>query len=552
MRMARSWIFLFFISLAPLRAHDGPVSGTAVSPADRPAPLFDNLGKYHHAVTTKSKDAQRYFDQGLTLLYGFNHAEAIRSFEVAGKLDPDCAMAWWGVALAYGPNINKPMDAADVPKAWAALRKARGAAPKASELDRAFITALSARYVEEPEKDRSKLDTAYATAMRDLVKRFPDDVDAAVLCAESLMDTMPWNYWTKEGKPNAATSDVLTFLESAIKRSPDHPGAHHYYIHAVENSPAPERGLPSAHRLSTLCPGAGHLVHMPAHIYLRLGDYHAAVLANEQAIVADEAYITHCKVQGFYPTAYYSHNVHFLWYALAMEGRSAESIREGIKAAAQLKGMDLHDMPDMQWIATVPTKSLLRFGRWDDILRQPQPPRESLYENAIWHYARGVAFVRTGKLTEATDEADKLAEIAGDKAIEKIELPNFPGASLIRLAHTLLAAELNGHQGQPDAMLKHFEDAVKMQDDLPYMEPPFWFYATRQSLGAALLRQNQAERAAEVFREDLRRHPRNGWSLFGLLQSLRVQGKATEALVVEQQFRDAWKFADFTLTAAAF
>jgi tetratricopeptide (TPR) repeat protein len=298
--------------------------------------LFDNLGKHHHRITTTSKRAQKYFDQGLTLVYGFNHQEAIRSFQAAADLDPKCSMAYWGIALAYGPNINAPMPDDAIPKAYAALQKAIELASGVSKKEQAYIRALSKRYVAKPIKDRSKLDRAFADAMREVVKQFPDDLDAATLFAEALMDTTPWDYWTKEGKPKAQTKEIVAALERVLKHDPNHPGANHYYIHAVEASPNPERGLAAAHRLGDIAPGAGHLVHMPSHIYLRVGYYHEASLANERAIAADQSYIVQCRAQGFYPTLYASHNMHFLAYTTSLEGRSAASLRAARQTAGHL------------------------------------------------------------------------------------------------------------------------------------------------------------------------------------------------------------------------
>jgi tetratricopeptide (TPR) repeat protein len=516
------------------------------------APLFNNLGTHHHPVTTRSKEAQRYFDQGLTLVYGFNHHEAIRSFRAAARLDPDCAMAYWGAALAYGMNINMPMMEDAVPKAYEALQKALELAPKASEKERAYIQALAKRYTAKPEKDRGPLDRAYADAMRELARRYPDDLDAATLFAEAVMDTMPWNYWTEDGKPRAGTEEVITVLESVLKRDPNHPGANHYYIHAVENSPNPEGGLPAAYRLGGLCPGAGHLVHMPSHIFLRVGYYREAAVANERAIAADEAYIAQCKAQGVYPANYYSHNAHFLWYVTMLEGRGEEALRAGRKAAAVPTAKDLQEMPHLHWLRPVPLLTLARFGRWDELLREPQPAADAPYEIAMWHYARGLAYVRQRKTEQAAGQLEALQAVAASKEAQAMEIPFFPGHSLIRLAEAILAAELAGLRGNAEEQLRGLEEAVRRQDKLPYMEPPYWYYPVRQSLGAALLQGGQVAKAEAVYREDLKRHPNNGWSLYGLLQCLRRQGRTEEAADVERRFREAWSGADVALTASCF
>jgi tetratricopeptide (TPR) repeat protein len=523
--------------------------------AQRRAPLFDNLGKLHHPITTTSKEAQRYFDQGLTLVYGFNHHEAIRSFKEAARLDPNCAMAWWGIALAYGMNINSPMMEDAIPRAYEAIQEAKKLKPKASEAEQAYIDALAKRYTEEPVKDRLPLERAYADAMREVAKRFPDDLDAATLYAESLMNTMPWNYWTKEGKPQLGTEEMLAALESVLQRHPDHLGANHYYIHAVEASPAPERGLPAAYRLTDLCPGAGHLVHMPSHIFLRLGYYHDASAVNEKAVAADERYIATCKAQGFYPTIYYSHNIHFLWYSLSMEGRAEESIRQARKVAAKLMDVKVNPAsPEVQvyWVRATPVLALARFGRWDDVLREPNPAADLLYERAMSHHARGLAFVRQNKPQDAAKELEELEKIVNNKDTAILESEHLPGVALIRLAHITLEAETAGAKGNMEGRVTRLEEAVKLQAELPYMEPPYWYGSARQMLGAALLDAGEVKKAEAVYRDDLKRWPRNGWSLFGLLECLRRQGRTAEAADVERQFQDAWKYADVTLTGSSF
>jgi tetratricopeptide (TPR) repeat protein len=364
------------------------------------------------------------------------------------------------------------------------------------------------------------------------------------------MDTMPWNYWTEDGKPKPETEEVLTTLESVLKREPQHAGACHYYIHAVEASPNPERGLAAAHRLRYLVPGAGHLVHMPSHIYLRLGNYHEASLCNERAVDVDEAYISRYRVKGIYPAMYFTHNSHFLSYSAGMEGRSGDSIRAGRKAATGLTREDMMHMPMTQWIKATPPLVLARFGRWQEVLQEPKPEADFLYVTAMWYYARGLACARLRQRGEAESAAASLEKIAQDKAVEALELPTFPGMSLIRLARTVLAAEVAGARGERDALLR-LEEAVHLQDKLPYMEPPFWYFPLRQRLGAALVEGVRFQEAEMAYREDLKRHPENGWSLFGLLQCLRAQGKF-DAAGTEKRFRDAWKHADVTLTASSF
>lgn len=514
------------------------------------APLLPGLGSHHHPITTRSPEAQKYFDQGLIILYAFNHNEAVRAFEEAARLDPQCAMAYWGISFALGPNINAPATAEGNQKAYQALQKALSLSEKASPKERAYIEALAKRYAKEPPKDRAPLDAAFAEAMRDVARRFPDDLDAATLFAEASMDTMPWNYWTPEGQPRLGTQEIIDTLEHVLKLNPDHPGANHYYIHAVEASPNPERGLAAAYRLESLVPASGHLVHMPSHIYLRLGQYHLASEVNERAILADENYIAHCQAQGFYPANYYSHNVHFLWYASSMEGRRAKSLAAARKTAEIVTENAAEEMPHLAWLRSVPLFAAARFGQWDDVLAAPMP--KGNYEKAMWHAARGQALARQRNLGEAKRESAALDKLARSKELEMLEMPNFPGLSLVHIADTILKAEVAGLEGNRDQWTLMLDSAVHLEDELAYMEPPYWYFPTRHLLGAALLECDKAEAAETVYLADLRKHPNNGWSLFGLMQSLRAQGKTAEAEKVHARFLEAWTHADVALTASRF
>jgi tetratricopeptide (TPR) repeat protein len=529
----------------------GFVAGQDKEPK-RPAPLFDNLGQHHFPITTKSEQAKKYFNQGVILVYGFNHQEAIRSFQAAAELDPDCAMAYWGIAFAHGPNINAPMPEEALPKALEAMEKAVKLAGKVSKREQAYIAAIARRYSDKPEKDRSKLDRAYADAMREVWKENPDDLDAATMFAEALMDTTPWNYWEKDGQPRAETKEVIQALEFVLAKNPNHVGANHYYIHTVEASPNPERGLACAHRLPQLCPGAGHLVHMPAHIYLKLGMYRKASEANVQAIDADESYISQCRVQGFYPLLYYSHNIHFLAYSLSMEGNQRDCLEASRKTAMHLHKHDIPDLGFVQWMRSTPAFSLLRFGRWQDILELKAPADKLLFQKAMWHFARGLAFCRLEKKKEAANEAEELERITKHKDIEELQTPDLPGVSVIEVARTLLQAELAGMNGKAKEHISLLQKAVQLEDELPYMEPPYWFLPVRQNLGSSLHKIGKHKEAEAVFRADLEKHPNNGWSLFGLLQALRAQGKSNEAAEVERRFTEAWQHADTVLTASWF
>jgi tetratricopeptide (TPR) repeat protein len=506
------------------------------------APLFNDLGDYHYPVTTQSPQAQRYFDQGLTLTYAFNHPEAIRSFGEAARLDPACAMAWWGVALNYGPNINKPMDPADAPKAWEAVQKARGLSQHASEKERAVIEALAKRYAEKAPEDRSALDKAYSDAMREVHRKYPADLDVATLFAESLMDTSPWDYYGKDGKPKATTVEVLAALEGVLAKKSDHPGACHYYIHAVEAS-EPRKVLSAADTLLHLVPGAGHLVHMPAHIYLRMGLYREASLSNELASRADQGYIAQCNAQGFYPATYYPHNVHFLWYTNSMEGRSREAIQAAKEIAKHGGCMKLTEEDRMEPLLAL---VLVRFGKWDEVLALPRPAKEKLYASAMNHYARGLALTAKGQPREAEAEYAALNEIAESEASKALEAPHLPGATLLKIVRHDLAGQLALKRGEHDKAIAELKASVALEDTLPYMEPPFSYMPMRHGLGAGLLATGDAPAAEAVYREDLRRNPVNGWSLLGLSQSLRQQGKTQQADDVTEQLKAAWIRADVT------
>ncbi|HKY29722.1 MAG TPA: hypothetical protein VJM12_17410 [Pyrinomonadaceae bacterium] len=547
MRRALLWIVsaaaatLMLITYGAAQTNHGEAS-------KRGAPLFDDLGNHHYAISTKSPQAQKYFNQGLILTYGFNHGEAIRSFEEAIRLDSNCAMCYWGVALALGPNINKPMAAANVMPAWDALQQAKLLSANVTEKEKALINALKARYSQQPVADRRSLDLAYANAMREVVKRYPDDLDTATLFAEALMDTMPWDYYMEDRRPKAVTEELIRALEFVIAKDPEHPGANHYYIHAVEASPYPERALPSAERLGKIAPGAGHLVHMPSHIYLRVGRYHDATLANEKAVTADQSYIAQCRAQGFYPVAYYPHNQHFLWYTSGVQGRSELSIR----TAREIDRMNDHQkLAEGKRFSPLLVLTLARFGKWDQVLAEPMPPADQLFAAAMFHYARGMAHAAKANHAAAQQQLIALERIAADPKI-KVADPGFPlpGDKLIVLSQHVLAGELAGRRRYTAETDHQFTTAIQLEDKLPYMEPPYWHHPARQIYGATLLQLDRAADAEKIYRADLERHPENGWSLYGLLASLRAQGKTQEAKAIEKRFRDAWRLADITLTSS--
>lgn len=521
-----------------------------------PGPLFDQLGNLEHPVNTSSKPAQCYFNQGMRLLFGFNHKEAIRSFRSAAHLDPQCAMAHWGVAYAFGPHVNRPMDSNDTAQAWTALQRAVANKANASAKERAYIEALSKRYQEQHLDDRLALDQAFAAAMRELVQQFPDDLDAQVIFAESLMNTMPWDYWTRDRTPKPETEEILGALRYVMTRNPDHPGANHFYIHAVEAGPSPELGVPSADRLLRHAPAAGHLVHMPAHIYMRVGQYHDAVVANELAVKSDRDYIKSCRAQGFYPGVYYPHNIHFLWWAQLFEGRSKAALRTANQAAVYAvenycgpkKVLEAPRLRHLPWL------TLARFGKWDEILAIAQPPNTNdfLVDRAVWHFTRGLAFAAKGDASAAEREQLALGAIAEGEDVKRLSSPAFPVADTLAVSAEWLAGKVAGARRDFAKMIECFERATAKEDAIPYMEPSYWPLPVRPSLGAALLAAGEAVKAEKVFREDLKRWPRNAWSLFGLEQSLRRQGKVESAELVRCEFASAWQRADVTMDLSWF
>jgi len=515
------------------------------------APRLQNLGHYHHPITVKDEMGQEFFDQGLTLTYGFNHREAARAFKEVARRDPQAAMAYWGHALVLGPNINAPMNPEDEAKAYEQAQKAMSLRDKVTEKEATYIEALSARYSGKAE-DRAERDQAYAEAMRKLHERYPDDLDAATLYAEALMDLRPWNYWTKDSDPYAETTVVLRLLESVLERNPNHPGANHYYIHAVE-LPYPERAEAAADRLGTLAPGAGHLVHMPSHIYRRIGRYEDATNSNIQAVAADEDYITQCRAQGIYPLAYYPHNIHFLWDSATMEGRKEIAVDAARKVGDRVTAEMLAEMPMLIMFKVIPIYSYVRFGMWDEILREPQPPADQHFWTGVWRYARGIAYTATGRIPEAALELESLKQIAAGETVkkEKFWTPN-PPAMVIQVALHTLAGELAAKRGYHDMAIAELHRAVLLQDGLEYIEPPDWHYSVRQSLGAVLLEAGRPLEAEVVYWDDLRKNPENGWSLYGLMKALEAQGKTEQAEAIGKRFEKAWSRSDVKLTASRF
>ncbi|HWM85830.1 MAG TPA: hypothetical protein VNO33_08325 [Kofleriaceae bacterium] len=539
----------------------GDSGGSAVPASKRIAPLLDGMGDHHHEITTKVPEAQKYFDQGLTLGWGFNHAEAERSFREAARLDPECAMCFWGAAWVLGPNINAKMDKADIPRAWEALQKASALKSNASEKEQAYITALEKRYAAQPPDDRAPLDKAFAEAMREVVKKYPDDLDARALLGEALMDLHPWDYWNlKNGKAQPWTGEILKTLEGVMAKDETHPGANHLYIHALEASPAnAKKAEGAADRLGTLVPGAGHLVHMPAHIYLRVGRYADASAANEAAIKADQAYITQCRSQGIYPLAYHPHNYHFLWATATFEGRSAKAIDAAKKVAGKVPPDKLgdHCWGTLQHYHSTPLYAYTRFGKWDEILAAPQPDPKLVYPMAVWRYARGMAHVGKGQLDQAETELEALKKHcwgdANKKELTKVTIWDINNTSaLMEIAIKVLAGELAAKKGDHKTAIKELEGALDMETKLNYDEPPDWYYPVRHSLGAVYLEAKKPKQAERVYRDDLKWWPENGFSLFGLREALTAQGKTKQAAAVDARLQKAWANADMKLSSSRF
>ena len=534
-----------------------PAPQPASTPPPSPAPAVKveplSFGRHHHAIRTSNPEAQRMFDQGLAQAFGFNHEAAIRSFERAAELDPSAAMPLWGKAWALGPNYNLDIDDARAAAAYEALTKAQSLAAAGPDHEKAYIDALAARYSADPKADRAALARAFSQAMGALSKRFPDDVDAAVIYAESLMNLTPWKLWTADGRPTANTEQIVEVLEAVLSRQPDHLGANHYYIHAVEASRTPARALPSAQRLTALAESSGHLLHMPAHVYARTGDHAGAAAANAAGAAADRRYLLAAPPNGMYGMMYYPHNLHFLADSHMMQGRFADAKQAADRVADQL-APHVTMMPMVESMVVMPVSVLLRFAKHADVLALPAPPPERTVQRAWYHFARGITLAKTGNLDGAAAERTLLTT-----AIAAVpETAAFGGggwataATVLDVAALSLDARIAGGRGEHDRAIKFWQQAVAAADQLPYDEPPVWFYPLRESLGAALLAAGRAPDAERVFRDDLLKHPRNGRSLFGLQASLAKQGKDADASWVRREFDEAWKNADTKLVVEEF
>ncbi|NES23484.1 MAG: hypothetical protein F6K41_32340, partial [Symploca sp. SIO3E6] len=547
----KTWIIGFLVGLgliiiptliSPLLLNS-PVSALS---AQEKVELIDNLGSYHYPIATTSDLAQKYFDQGLILSYGFNHAEAARAFREASRQDPNCAMCYWGLAYVQGPNINAPMADEQVPEAWQALQQAIALSNHASVKEQAYIKALAQRYAAKPMPDRSSLDLAYAQAMKQVAQDYPDDLDAATLYAESVMDTMPWDYWQDDGELKPVAKPILATLESVLAKNPQHPGATHLYIHATEKE-QPTLAITAADNLRNLVPASGHLVHMPSHIYIRVGRYQDAVIANQKAVMADRQYLASPHPQSIYTIGYVPHNYHFLWFAAVMSGQSEIAMEAAEQTAAIDPSMMLN--PDMsgvlQHFSMVPLYTEVRFGKWEQILETSAPKPDLKYATGVWHYARGMAFTAQGNKLAAEQELAKLQALMADPELAELTIWSFNStASILKIAAEVLTGSLATLEADYTTAVSHFQKAIALEDQLVYTEPPDWYSPTRNLLGTILLQGNQPEAAEQAFRDDLDIYPENGWSLYGLAQSLQAQGKTTEAETIQQQYQKAWQYAD--------
>ena len=533
---------------ANAQEHQHPPSQPTTSESTA-TPLYDNLGTLHHEITTASPTAQQYFDQGLRLTYAFNHDEAIKSFKEGLKHDSTCAMCYWGIAYALGPNINLPMDTSLVRPAWEASQQALKYSGGVTPKERAYIEALTKRYSSAPSANRAELDSAWAKAIALVAYAYPKDDDAATLQAEALMDLRPWNYWTNGGRPKAPSAlEAVAVSERVVKRNPDHPGACHMYIHAIEASKDAYKALPCAQRLASLMPGAGHLVHMPTHIYIKLGQWDLAAERNTHAVHADEQFISERHPTGVYPMGYYPHNFHVMWYALNMLGRSAEAIKAAENIVQKVPADVVRQVPPFEYFSPTLLYTLARFSRWDDVLREPAPPKDLRYTTGIWHYVRGLAYTARGRLDSAAVERDNLLAIEAAVPAEQMLNLN-PAKPVLAVAKAHLAGEMAAKQGRTDEAVKHLQQAIAGEDELTYAEPPEWYLPIRQRLGAILLEAGRPKQAEKAFRDDLVHRPENGWSLHGLAQSLRAQKRTRDAAKIEARFEKVWEMADVELAS---
>lgn len=536
-------------------AHSQATEKSFPDTGSKTIPILKGLLLYQLPVTTKSNEAQQYFNQGLVLTYGFDHSDAEMSFLEAAKYDPDCAMAYWGVAFVLGPNINAPMDIGSVSRAYEMAQKALSLVDKVSPREKALIHALVKRYGPKLVGDRSSLDKAFVEGMRKAYKQFPDDPDISVLYAEALMDLHPWDYWTANGQAQEWTPEIRGILEKVIKKFPDHPHGHHLYIHLMENSPNPEVTIRSADMIGKLAPASGHLVHMAAHAYYAVGFYHECSMANERALDVDKMLTSSFDTSGLYQTGYVPHVLHFLLASYMMEGRSSDALRiaRTLANSINLGKMRETGAGTLQHFYLTPFYTLVRFGFWQEILQQEPPPEDLMYPLGMWHYARGMALTRTGKTEQANKSLDNLQKILKDKSLEDVKIWDINKSSdLLSIAAEVLAGELAAAERKDEQAISHLSNAVNMEDRLLFDEPPPWYFSVRQSLGALLLDLGRAQEAEMIFRKDLKKNTENPWSLFGLAESLKMQNKTNLFDDVQKRFNRMWSRSDLILRRPVF
>jgi len=549
MRLHSSCVFLLAACLSCWAADKTTGTNAAsLPPGARP---MAGVGNAHHPVSTKNAQAQMFFDQGLRLIYAFNHEEAAHAFEEAAKLDPQLAMAYWGIAEAVGPNYNDPASDERFMEAHKQVQKAVELSAKATASEQAYIAALAIRFPADTKANRKQAAEQYRDAMRKVSQDYPEDLDAATLFAESAMNLRPWELWNHDATPAEGTEEIVATLESVLKRDPNHVGAIHYYIHAVEASSTPERALAAANRLAALAPEAGHLVHMPAHVYIRTGDYQAGVTTNQKAAAADEAYMKSGGGTAMYPVLYYSHNLHFIAACASMNGNYAEASAAAARLMAHV-GPHVKELPPLDAFAIIPMAVDVRFHKWATILASPQPPAERKNSNGYWHFARGMALAATGKVREAEAEYKQVMAMRDTISPDEIFAMPVPNKTrnIFTIAVDVLGAKIALAKKDNTGAIDQLRAAVEVQDSLRYSEPPDWFFPVREMLGGVLLAGGDATGAEKVFREDLQRNPRNPRSLFGLSQALKTQGHEHDAWFVQQEFQASWKGGNSALTVA--
>lgn len=509
--------------------------------AEAPPPLFSNLGKHHWKITSASPEAQQYFDQGLRLAYGFNHAEARRAFRQAQRLDPSCAMCFWGEAFVLGPNINVPMDPSANPPALEALARAEALAAGASPKEQALIAALSKRYSADPKAERAALDEAWADALGAVAAQYPDDVELRVLHAEAMMNLQPWDYWADGGKtPKGRTTQIVEALEHALAVAPEHPGAIHFYIHTVEASDRPDRAEKGAEKLAALVPGAGHLVHMPSHIFYRVGRYLDALATNKTAVAVDEAFIAEVQPEGPYPLAYYPHNVHFVLASARMAGDAPTALAAAEKLSAIISPETAAAIPMVQPMMAAAYFAHAQFGTPESMLALPEPATAPSYVKAMWHYTRGVGLAQAGRLDEAAAEAQAIAALGAKDDVVALAAAKIPGAETLEIARQVVIGRIAQAKGDASGAAAAFAAAAELQDGLPYMEPPYWYYPVRQSLGAVHLSMGRVDEAQEAFEAALRRAPNNAWAIYGLKEAAAAKSDAAAVAAAEARLERTW------------